>query len=381
MNFPEPCPDPHPVTPPQSRELPTTTIRTIRRFPKPHADLFDLALTLPSWLQFLESAPTLAFLVARCWLFDGLPETEAPARIRAYLLMRRSAICGALGFSPTTKTVRILSRIKTGGWPNCLPLLILRELLRREPSTMDILEHLPEISAEDIERLAIGGTGNQCLMIRNCRQVASLGWFFQLPAAKRFFLGSLYEKTRQDRELAEVAFLETIRPLAALRNERKAIAYLQDFQCRRDLIKGACRKIRNEEVADIWPSPPLTGTQSIVPITSLKELALEGHIMRHCVAGLTLEILQGKYFVYRISAPQRCTLSLRFRDGQWTVDQLLGRNNAAVSDPTVCQEVEEWLGHAPSHERNASTSSKFLHAIAHLTGLPIRRKYAGVAKI
>ena len=64
--------------------------------------------------------------------------------------------------------------------------------------------------------------------------------------------------------------------------------------------------------------------------------------MKHCVAIHETSIASGgKYYVYRVVAPERATLALRRTYRGWTIDELQGRRNQAVS-PETHSRVQAW---------------------------------------
>ena len=92
-------------------------------------------------------------------------------------------------------------------------------------------------------------------------------------------------------------------------------------------------------------SPPIPGTEWIIPITTSEDLALEGVRQRNCVAAYRGDVFWGTMLIYRVLWPQRATLSLR-RDtrGFWQIDELLLKANRRVSHATH-RAVEDWLEH------------------------------------
>lgn len=88
-----------------------------------------------------------------------------------------------------------------------------------------------------------------------------------------------------------------------------------------------------------FPPPPIPGNQHIVSITDLKTLQEEGIELQHCVAGYDFDILEGRYYVYRVTAPERATLGIKiYRTRTQTlglrIDQLKGFQNQTVSNET-----------------------------------------------
>lgn len=92
-----------------------------------------------------------------------------------------------------------------------------------------------------------------------------------------------------------------------------------------------------------FPSPPIAGTEHIVPLESEGALKEEARLMRHCIASFALDVRRGRLYCYRVLAPQRATLSLK-RDGtKWTLDQLYGERNSPPDTATLAL-VMKWLG-------------------------------------
>ena len=81
------------------------------------------------------------------------------------------------------------------------------------------------------------------------------------------------------------------------------------------------------------PALPGLGAE---PLLTLRALKQEGEEMHHCL-GQPQDLingLRGSHAYYRITAPERLTLSLVREHERWTVDQLRGPNNAEVEDKT-----------------------------------------------
>lgn len=73
----------------------------------------------------------------------------------------------------------------------------------------------------------------------------------------------------------------------------------------------------------------------VKPLTSSKELCLEGMQMNHCVSSYAKVCREGTYRVFSIreaTAEKRiATVGLSFTDCVWKLDQIKGRNNCTVS--------------------------------------------------
>ena len=345
-------------------------IRALCRFPEPHEDMFLLAKSVPYWLQLLRSSPVLAFMVARCWHFDGYPQEGAEVRIRRYVGFKRSAICAAMGFPSDQKTVRLISRMHMCKEKIIGNLLLLRELLHWEPATRDILNRGGYVSTHQLCRLALGDRWNDWISPEN---LAGLVWFFKLPAARRYWLADRYLSAVSLSDLLK-AFLKPARGLWHFRNERQAVSYFVEYHRRRAAIWKAEEQLKLNAFG--WPEPPIQPTEKINPVLSVEALEREGRQMRHCVASYASKIFLGDYYVYRVEGPAHCTLGIRYRDGSWKIDQLKAERNEQPPDDSIFKMVDDWLLSAPQNKRQSSARGDFLAAISKLSGLPLleRRK-------
>lgn len=92
-----------------------------------------------------------------------------------------------------------------------------------------------------------------------------------------------------------------------------------------------------------FPPPPVEGTDTIVPLTAASELLDEGREQRNCVGSYIDRVaLERQVYVYRVLAPERCTLSLVQRGGRWTLAELRRHGNQAPSTQTY-EAVARWL--------------------------------------
>ena len=95
--------------------------------------------------------------------------------------------------------------------------------------------------------------------------------------------------------------------------------------------------------SDFGP-PPLTGTETIVPITTYNELFNESREMHNCVFSYCHRIWEKNYYVYRMLAPQRATLGIIIsNDGRKRIDQVKLACNKSPSDEMIAA-VKEWFG-------------------------------------
>ena len=101
-----------------------------------------------------------------------------------------------------------------------------------------------------------------------------------------------------------------------------------------------------------FPTPPLAGSATIVPITTAVELHGEGVAMEHCVYSLADSVSKGSISIYRVLAPERGTLSLRIINGQPQIEEFRLHGNAEPSEESQkC--VRIWISRAKAVETPA----------------------------
>lgn len=358
-------------------------IRLIRQLPQPHDDLFGIAREIPPWWELLRSSPVLAFMVGRCWCFDGLPREGSRERMAAYVRLRRREICGKLGFPSTENTVRLLERFLLSSEQQTplviADLKILRQLLRWEPGTYPILGNRGQFGREEIHHLATGRNPSDWPEWISKRQLdfwmglPACEWFFRLPAPVRFHLAGLYISaayTQEDKVV--MAFLEALPPFRHLRNERKARSYLQSYLQKVEGIVEARTGLLDDTTE--WPSPPLESIEGISPIESFEELERESLAMDHCIVSYSDRILLGYYYAYRLETPCRGTIGISLSEAGWAIDQIRGFENEDLSDPELLSRLHAWVSNR-SDRRNDTRRFQIWRDLSESCGLPLRKSF------
>ena len=89
-------------------------------------------------------------------------------------------------------------------------------------------------------------------------------------------------------------------------------------------------------------TPPVPGNADIVPLTGYDMLLEEGRLQHNCAASYCEDVASGRSFLYRVLAPERCTLELALRKGKWEAVQLLAACNRPPREETKIA-VAKWL--------------------------------------
>lgn len=149
--------------------------------------------------------------------------------------------------------------------------------------------------------------------------------------------------SRLHRTLADLAAARTPPRLEDLRGALETIVAEPDPpRLMRETLRRLPPPAPPARPAVTFPPPPLAGTDTIVPITTVEELEEEGRSQRHCVPGYAGAIVAGSVYVYRVLAPQRATLEIRLAGGRPKLGQLKLAGNAKPSRATV-KAVERWF--------------------------------------
>lgn len=91
-----------------------------------------------------------------------------------------------------------------------------------------------------------------------------------------------------------------------------------------------------------YPHPPVPPTEGIEPLTSWLELLEEGATMRHCVGSYDIPVAKGEVFIYRMTLPERLTISLQYHNNTWVIGEVRGYCNANPS-PAALERVMRWV--------------------------------------
>ncbi len=92
-----------------------------------------------------------------------------------------------------------------------------------------------------------------------------------------------------------------------------------------------------------FPKPPIEGTSTIQALQTTREIRIEGHTQRNCVAGYATRIQAGTCYIYRVLKPERATLSIiRPPGGEWRIGELMLSSNRNVKRKTRVT-IGNWL--------------------------------------
>jgi len=237
---------------------------------------------------------------------------------------RQREIVAWLGFPETDSAVKTLSKMASGSIFK-QPLRALRSSLKSAPSAK-ILSHLPRINTG-----LLGFLSNEelCAM------------------APMALLREVSENRDEDirTQSADVfqRCLAMARELGESLRRPGSIPKLEEWH--QEI--HAKWLIKNPPGPKPFPPPPLEGTPTIQPILNAEGLIEEGREQSNCVGTYANQVRTGQTFIYRVLAPERCTLSIVLGPGgQWVIGELKLRANKPCADTTT-KHVTDWLENRP----------------------------------
>ena len=278
-------------------------------------------------LDLVKCNPALSYMLAANRLFHR-PKSRKPLRSARLLLspqVKQKDMIEWLGFPPTNQVRNILRSIihKAINVPS---LLQLRQRISDYPELLKILSHLDRINAgvmrivNDPELLR----GVSEKFLNEVSYSASDDAFHQTAYALKKIMG-------------------TFRFINLEKNRYPIINSFQQIQKIQEGLHEKIYRFLNGREEIVFPSPPVEGTDTIIALTSVKDLLSEGFQQQNCAARFIDSIALGnQFYVYRVLEPERCTVSLRKNKDEWQIDELEKAGNQPVSEYTE-KVIKLWL--------------------------------------
>ena len=332
-------------------EIPPAIIQTVRRFQSHQCLLMLLLHRQPDVLDLAHTNPVLAYCLANNDQFRNTGDSVALQLALGHSRQKQRALLEWLGFPGSEAMARTLRRIP----PESASPSLLRRLsyaMEGDPNLVAQLAHIPTVNAgvlellvdrqirplvttkllltvaDQADELCIGHTADQLggALALLCEMGATIP---VRPLTSIQQIARLQEQT-------DIAYQVYLRRQATEREtlQRKRVRRHNAVRARRSTHKGkACP----------YPPPPIPGTPAIVPITSATDLAHEGQIQGNCVASYLQRVLGGSCYLYRVTSPERATLSIApTPGGEWRRVEIKGPKNQKVELTTI-RAVECWL--------------------------------------
>lgn len=327
------------------REIPAELAELAAPFESHQWQLLKLMHSSSSAVDLAKANPVLAYCLANNSEFRGTKQEAAAEQAIWYSHRKQKVILGWLGFPASESIVRLFRKITQASvYPSLMRRL--KGVLSGKNELQSVLAHLPTISKGVLElvsnpELAVLVTPKLLIEVGGRDDEAIAGEMAEVIHGGLMMRNELNIKAKV-RPFSSIA--------QALRFQNRVDDEYQAILARKQRLRLAGKRYaaevergRNEQKRNFFPSPPIDGTQEIVPLTSAKALALEGVDQSNCVGGYGRRVLTGSLYVYKVLSPERATLSIvRMPDGCWCRSELKLRSNKAVSMATV-NAVEHWL--------------------------------------
>lgn len=287
-----------------------------------------------AFIDILTSAPNLAWLIAGVQQDSQLNEAE----VATLLAGRRRKILKTLMGAGSDATLRFIDKLDLIKG-DAAEFHLVRCALR-QPEWQERLRHWPRIPVEALYLL------RRRPSLLNARLLEQA----QTPPAPRRItaLSELFRDLLADWE--DTLELGHALGIGEARQRVDACACAEELRVLHDrwterLNQRPIPSSDSHERNIPFPPPPLAGTDTIVPVPDRRALKAEGARMHHCVASYERRVHAGETYIYRVLEPERATLALAHRYGQWTVTELKRSYNREVSEETR-QAVERWFATA-----------------------------------
>jgi len=307
-------------------EIPPHVRRIVCRFRHRHWPVLSMLGRAPRSLDLITSNPALGWMLASNPMFHR-PNVERPMRAcRTWCSRPRPEIAAWLGFPATRSAVRLLGKIE----PQALTTDGLRALRARMLEGAPIVRSLAHVPRITRDMLDVVGP----LQFAPIVTPALLGF---IATADRF------EASRTVRTLFEVA-----RMGAALEADLRPVRTTAELRNLHDELVERTEAARHGRVEILdFPDPPLAPEDGIEPIADHRALIDEGAAQHHCVASYAKHVAERRLYVYRVTGPERATVSIKPRaDGTWRISELRASHNRSVTRRTR-RRIERWLSPEP----------------------------------
>lgn len=316
-----------------AQRIPDEVRRPIARFRCRQWHLLSMAARCgEAAMDLVNANPALAFMMASNWVYHAPAVTQPLRSVRALLRRGKNQrdMLAWLGFPARKAVQRVLARVPPASI-SVAQLLYLRQTCH-EPKMLKAMGHLPRLNA-------------------GCLRIVTDPRLF--GCVSPVLLEDIAVNRREDRKPHSAWLLKDVlrmldqlgRGADVVRGIRRAedLLELHDDLAGRGPVEPPVASGAFDEESLSFPSEPVPGTDAIVPLRDPVDLRQEGIEQKHCAWSFVYRVaVRRDTYFYRVTAPERATLSLRLRGGLWQIGELKGFRNAPVQLRTRLR-VEDWL--------------------------------------
>jgi hypothetical protein len=304
--------------------VPAAIRSMLGRFPAWHWELLSGVAASTAVLELLQTNPALGLMSQVYWKFQ---ETEKRSTEYAVTLAtrRQREIAGALGFPAMNWAVRVLAKIPA----ECVhirDLQIIRRLMN-DAQTAKWMRHLERIDSALLSLLTYPHLRDAI----SWQLVQELASDHSEQASARTVM-QLIELDEHRRRLRRPAGS----PYRTVNGISDAWRALQETRPPpRQASKPVVKKFQ-------FPVAPLPTDIGITPLLSHEAITREAEMQDNCVDSYIDAARKGQVYLFRMTFPERATLAVKRKYGQWRYTELKGPRNRPVRRATRAY-VREWL--------------------------------------
>ncbi len=296
-----------------------------------------------------QSNPALAFALANNWVFHK-PAVQRPLRSARSLLAtgkKQRDILKWLGFPETKAARRILAKISQQALS--IPTLLYFRDAMAAPELFKAMSHLPVLNAGVI-RILTDPRLFQHVSFTLLEELAHRREENRHPCVA-YILIDILEMMLQEPARFYPQKIRNCEHLARLHDElmygaipNRPPLWYRNLQPPAFDIDGPTVEESPQFLNTPFPPPPVPGMDTIVPITTAKDLVEEGEMQHNCVASYIRRVVFHKrYYIYRVLEPERCTLALFLgANNTWCLSELKLAHNRRPKFSTW-QAVKTWF--------------------------------------
>lgn len=301
--------------------VPAGVARAVEPFLGEQWHLLRLARDAPDLVDVLGTTPVLGFALAVAdRLVDAPPDL---AEVRQLLRRPQTVLADRLGLPATAAARRVLAKVD----PACVdPARVdeLRAAIAR-PGVLARLGHLDRVHAG-----VIGLVADEALLAR-------------VHASLLAEVAARPEERLRPRTAERLARILSMAAALDHRLPGRPFRSVAELGALHDALAERWIASTDPSSPERFGPPPVPGIEGIAPIEDELALREEGRRQHHCVGSYADAVRRGAVYVYRVTRPERATLSIaRGPDGTWRRSELTGDFNREVGAATVAA-VDAWL--------------------------------------
>ncbi len=283
--------------------------------------ILNILARCPGAVDLHHSNPALLYAMASNWIFHKPAVTKPMREARRLVWRKQRQILEWLGFPGTKAVRRLMARIAPAEL-DIHTLVFLKEALH-DPVCLKLLGHLEILNKEAL--LSISN--------RNLRPHVSPKLAEEISQYEPTLSGlttdinapnAPYRVLADTVRMAEIVQWQEVPTVFYSMKRVNEIHDLLSARMRLDVLSGSMK------LPETFSPPPLPGTENIIPLTTPIEVVQEGLEQHHCVGSYMNFIIQGVYYVYRVTSPVRATLSVVLNQGKWSLSQTKGKYNQPI---------------------------------------------------